>query len=126
MISLALVILAAIAKSVMDTLKFRFFKSVFDREGKWWYKYAEPKSWLRKWKNGDVKQGEAYWLSSTVLVFTTDIWHMCQMVMKTALIVAIFTYRPILTWYWDLAIFLIAFSLVFEIFFSKIWIKWKK
>jgi hypothetical protein len=33
-------------------------------------------SWTRKYKNGDVKQGEAFLFSSSILVFLTDAWHL--------------------------------------------------
>ncbi len=32
-------------------------------------------SWVNKWKNGDPKQGEKFFGSSTFLVWTTDGWH---------------------------------------------------
>lgn len=142
MVSIILIILAAIANSVMDCLKFRFYKSVFNQESKRWYGFVEPMSWLNKWKNRDVKQGEAYWLSSTVLVFTTDLWHLAQMIMITSFLVAIVVYDPLVHWgvdfnvfglsmevaidrLTDLVIFKVVFSLTFETFFSKI-LLWKK
>lgn len=33
-------------------------------------------SWTRKWKDGDKSQGEAFWGSSTILVFVTDGYHL--------------------------------------------------
>ena len=128
MTSLILIILAAIANSIMDTLKFRFKRSVFNKPGNWLFKYSEPLAWKRKWKNGDVKQGEAFWLSSTVLVWLTDLWHLMQMIMKLSFITAIICYKPLFEWYYDLIIYSVSFSLIFEIMFSKILIvkKWKK
>lgn len=120
MISLCFVILAGFSNSIMDTLKFRFFKSVLNNENAWYYKYVEPKSWQNKWKNRDNKQGEAFWLSSTVLVFITDLWHFAQMIMKLSFIAAIVFYQPMFTWYYDLVIYSVVFSLIFEISFSKI------
>ena len=38
-----------------------------------WHK---NKSWQNKWKNGDKKQGERFWLSSTFFVAQTDAWHL--------------------------------------------------
>ncbi len=43
---------------------------------------GNPKYWVKsvssnnKWKNGDPKQGEKFWLSSKQLVFLTDAWHL--------------------------------------------------
>jgi len=35
-------------------------------------------SWRNKWKNGDRSQGEKFLLSSTILVSTTDAYHMLR------------------------------------------------
>jgi len=38
-------------------------------------KWNPDETWRRKWKNGDKYQGEAFPLSSTLLVFTVDPYH---------------------------------------------------
>lgn len=43
-----------------------------------WFNGLE--SWQNKWKNGDPAQGEKFFLSSTVLAFTTDAPHASNMV----------------------------------------------
>jgi hypothetical protein len=126
MITLGFVILAAIANSIMDTLKFRFTRSVFNRPGSKLYNFSEPLSWKRKWKNKDSSQGEAFLFSSTILVFLTDLWHFAQMIMKLSFILGIVLYQPIFNWYYDLIIYSISFSIIFELNFSKFLITWKK
>ena len=76
-LSLAVMFLlfSSICNSVMDTLQFRFDNSVFARfEDR---SYWDPDiSWRNKWKDGDPTKGEKFLGSSTVLVFSTDAWHL--------------------------------------------------
>ncbi len=42
-------------------------------------KFWNPEnSWRNKWKDGDPFNGEKFFLSSTVLVFLTDGWHLLK------------------------------------------------
>ncbi|MBN1340747.1 MAG: hypothetical protein JXA03_15570 [Bacteroidales bacterium] len=117
---MALVIMAAVANSIMDTLKFRFTGSFFDRPA--WMRFCGPMSWKNKWKPGTTDK-ERFPGSSTLLVWTTDLWHLAQMAMKTAFILAIILYSPLVSWWADFIIYSIVFSLTFELFFSKVWKK---
>lgn len=74
----AIVSLASgVFEAVQDTVNFDFKNSIF--------KNKNPRLWCReysggnKWKNGDKAQGEKFFLSSTVLVWMTDIWHRMKM-----------------------------------------------
>lgn len=68
-LSIVFAILSGISKAVCD----------LSEEGKikgnpmFWHK---NKSWQNKWKNGDKKQGEKFWLSSRQLISLTDAWHL--------------------------------------------------
>jgi hypothetical protein len=68
-----LLAISATAKAIQDKLQFHFEDSVFSKLGNWW---NAKHSWKNKWKNGDKKQGEAFFLSSTLLVGLTDAWHL--------------------------------------------------
>lgn len=68
-----LLAISATAKAIQDKLQFHFDKSVFSKLGSWW---NTKDSWKNKWKNGDRKQGEKFFLSSTLLVGLTDAWHL--------------------------------------------------
>lgn len=117
-----LVILAAISKAVMDKLQFHFEKSRWWNKGKWW---NPAQSWELKWKNGDINQGERFWLSSTVLAWATDAWHFFQMLFLSSLQLAIaigLTREVVATTIWFLALKAL-FSLVFEVAFSKVFTK---
>jgi len=74
LLSSVLLISSGISKAISDKLQFHYHKSIFKK-----YKpvFWNPQiSWKNKWKNGDKKQGEKFFLSSTLLVFTTDAWHL--------------------------------------------------
>lgn len=73
-LSVVFAILAGVCKAITD----------LSEEGKikgnpiFWHKH---KSSANKWKNGDKKQGEKFWLSSTFLVAQTDAWHLFGAIM---------------------------------------------
>ena len=88
-VCLTLLLVSTSANAVMDVISFRYSTSVFAT----WPQHREwidPQvSWHRKWKNGDRAQGEAFPFSSTVLVATTDLWHLAKEVMLWTLMLAI-------------------------------------
>jgi len=52
-------------------------------------KYFNPtESWVAKYKNGDPMQGEAFWLSTSVLVPFTDFYHFTNMMDRTSFLCA--------------------------------------
>lgn len=68
------ILLAGASEAVMDKLQFHFNKSVFSNLK---HRFWNPKESSRnKWKNGDKSKGERFLFSSTLLVFTTDAWHL--------------------------------------------------
>lgn len=127
MLSILFIALAGICNAVMDIIQFKFSISIFNKytDLKQW---ADPKlSWRNKWKNGDPKQGENFPGSSTMFVWTTDLWHFAQSFMITFFCLAIVFYEP----FWpfpqgnldlllDLFILKFTFSISFEVFWSKI------
>ncbi len=68
-LSVVFSILSGISKAVMDLSE----ESKIKGNPLFWHK---NKSWQNKWKNGDKKQGEKFWLSSTFFVAQTDAWHL--------------------------------------------------
>jgi hypothetical protein len=115
-------ILAGIFNACMDVIDFHFDTSVFS---KWTgNKWIDPSiSWKNKWKNGDYTQGEKFLGSSTIFVFVTDLWHFLQFLMILAICFAIVVYHPLVVWWADILFLLAAYSITFEIFFSKILVK---
>jgi hypothetical protein len=45
----------------------------------WWLFIDTQASWNNKYKNGDPKQGPAFWGSTTVFVAFTDLWHLSNL-----------------------------------------------
>lgn len=129
MLTLTLIIIAAVFNSVMDTLKFRFQGSVFNRPKL--MKFFGPESWRNKWHtplppsrgDGSPKYKERFKFSSTILVFVTDGWHLAQFLFLKAMILGAVLYSPLVNCWVDFIIFSIVFSLTFELFYSRIWKK---
>ena len=70
-----LLFVSGMADGTAETLRVNYsdFKAVFPKAND---QYWNPSiSWHNKWKNGDIRQGEKFPLSSTALVFTTDGYH---------------------------------------------------
>jgi len=115
----SLIFVAAVSKAIMDKVRFHYSTSIFkDKNELFW---NPSKSWKNKWKNGDSTQGEKFWLSSTVLVFTTDAWHLFQMIFLTAIFLLPVCYIQVTPWkILDFILMKSMFTGVFEIFFGYI------
>ena len=125
MVSLILITLAAILNAAMDTINARYFTSVLYNP-KWpkFNQFTNPaESWKIKWKNGDRTQGEKFFGSSTFLVWTTDFWHLAKTIMLLCFALAIVCYTPIIHPLLDWIIYWIGFGTIFELFWSKIFLK---
>ena len=75
-LSVVFAILSGISKAVMDLSE----ESKIKGNPLFWHKH---KSSANKWKNGDKKQGEKFWLSSRQLVWITDAWHLFGVLFRT-------------------------------------------
>ena len=125
MVSLILITLAAIINAAMDTINARYFASIFYNP-KWskFNQFTNPNiSWQNKWKNGYRIQGEKFFGSSTFLVWTTDFWHLAKTIMLACFCIAIVTYSPVIHPVIDCIGYWIIFGIVFELFWSKVFIK---
>lgn len=105
-------ILAGIVNAVMDVISTHHTRSIFKvipRE------YADPAySWPNKYKNGDPNQGEKFFLSSTMLVPFTDMWHLCKAMMLVLLSMAVITYKPLFGGLIEAIIIYMVFTISFE------------
>lgn len=115
---------AAASNAVMDTISFRYEKSVFAAVGadRTWF---NPRvSWRNKWKGGDPARGEAFVGSSTVFVAFTDAWHTFKSLtifFVMAAVIAPFTAVFSMKWpLWVLVLvgLKILYGLVFESLFA--------
>jgi len=121
-ITVILMIFAGIFNACMDVLKTRYVISIF----RFWKnsQWINPAfSWKNKWKNGDIIQGEKFFGSTTFLVWLTDFWHLCKILMLLTISFAIVLYNPIIVWYIDFLILYMCFTIPFEIFYSIVLIK---
>lgn len=119
-ITIILIIISGIGKSIMDTLQFHYGGSIFTHNQSWW----NPKiTWKHKYKNDDYTQGPAFWGSTTYLVFLTDAWHFFQFLFLNSLFISIIIAIPFPFFnnIWDFIlsflIYRIIFGTVFEISF---------
>jgi hypothetical protein len=128
MISFILLTIAGFFNAIMDVLKTRYGTSIFNN-----FKNQKILDWVNpslandnKWKNGDIKQGEKFFGSSTFLVWITDLWHFSKMIMLILIMLAMVLYNP-----WtpflllDGLIYLLAFTITFEISYKYFFIDGK-
>ena len=119
MVSIILIILAAIFYSIQWTLQFHFDKSIFSKfkNQQWW---NPTLSFNNKWKNGDSKQGEKFFGSSTFLVWTTDAFHFFQMIFLTYIFLAISLNTHITPYFFlDFIILKGIFQTIFQLLFKN-------
>lgn len=122
MIALALITLAGVFKSLSDAIA----HGKIPYAGTWW---DWKEGWKAKWKDGDPKQGEAFFLSSTVLVSLSDGWHLFNMLQYTALFAALPFYAYFMAgrdWWWHVAavaVLRVAFGVAFEVCYRWVFTK---
>lgn len=125
---IVLLSIASIAKSIMDTINFRFEISVFSKiknkkQKNWW---DQKESWKNKYKDRDSRKGPAFWGSTTFFVWITDAWHFFQMINLTCYDIAIAIPIIVLldfSLYYILVIVIILKiwkSIIFELFWQKL------
>ena len=118
-----LIFIASIAKAVMDKVNFHFEGSIFNNKEKFKRIFWDSSiSWKNKWWNGDISKGEKFYLSSTILVFTTDAWNLFQSIMLFSLFIGLYFIFSGNTLYSNLIhlfITSIMFRLIFNFVFHK-------
>ena len=121
-ITLILIALAGICNAIMDVLKTKYNNSIFlNWRNQTWFKPSL--SWRNKWRNGDPSQGPKFFGSTTFLVFLTDFWHLSKFCMLMLISLALVFREPMFAWYIDFFIYYCTFTIIFEIFYSKVLIK---
>lgn len=114
-----LLILASFLKACMDRLKTNFWESIFfnikNMKIRNWF---DPNiSWQSKWKNGCPSQGEAFFGSSTFMVWVTDGWHFIQKLYLTVIFLMVILYHPFIGFWQDFLIMYFVFTVSFETFY---------
>ena len=124
--SVLMIVLATTTNAIMDKLAFHYHQSIFAQCPSLQQWLDPGVSWKNKWNHGDPAQGEAFFLSSTALVATTDAWHLCKALTILFILLAImapFTLLLDLRWtVWVLVLFglKLLYGIVFECFFSHV------
>lgn len=132
-LTIILVILSAIARAAGDVIQFRFDRSIFPDTD-----WTNPKvSWMRKYKS-DLKTPR-FPFSTTIFVWTTDLWHLLKMIELTAIQIAIAIHFPIVlvlvepmtmpVWLRigvDTLILNVITGIFFELFYARLLIKRNK
>jgi len=112
--------------SLMDVIATKWNSSILSNiKNPRIYKWTNPLSWQNKWKNGDYLQGEKFWGSSTIFVWTTDLWHFAKLFMLIILCSSIITYTPFINVWVDALILFLTFTGTFQLFYGKILMKRK-
>ncbi len=91
MITIALIMLAAIFNAAMDVVTHHYQASVFSLLHKEEHYYNPEYSWMNKYINGDPMQGRTkwFWGMFNIHVAFTDFWHLMKSLMVVCLISAI-------------------------------------
>ena len=115
-----LICIAAISNAVMDILKDKFQKSVFQNynENFW----NPSKSYLNKYIDRDDSKGRKYpsWLSGIMDSFS-DVWHIAKLIMIICIIIGFCLTK---TFSWQNLIYCwLIWGSTFWIFYNKIFIK---
>ena len=129
MVSIIFFILAGICNAVIDKINFHWDESIF--KGSRFEQWANPAvSYRNKWKNhSNSLGGERFPGSSTIFVWTTDLWHFAQSFMILFFILGGLFYEgglvTVFDPFWvntliDFILFKLVFSLTFELFWSTI------
>ena len=87
MITLILILIAAICMAVQDKIAHHFEKSVFSKLNPLFWNPNE--SWRNKYKNGDPSQGPKFLGSTSIFAWTTDAWHLFKTLSWTAIEAAV-------------------------------------
>jgi fatty acid desaturase len=110
-------IVAAFAKMIMDKLQFHFSSSVFSLLPN--QQFWDPKlSHRNKYKDGKKENGPRFPLATTVLVFTTDAWHLAQFVFLNSMF-AVLSIPFVLVKIWLVPVVFISTSITFRVIFEK-------
>ena len=118
-VSLIFFMLAGIAEGIMDTLQFRFYKSVFKSQDQMFWN--PDLSWQNKWKQGDPKFGPKFFGASTFLVFTTDAWHLFKWTRNRMIDLGIYSLVYDIEYSWLIVIiFAVGRSMLFEYTFRNL------
>ncbi len=119
-LTVILLIVSFSAKAAKDTLNFHCRKSIFKNLNMY---YWDPSlSWANKYKNSYTSEPR-FFLSTTLLVFLTDAYHLFQFISLNSWVLALAINIETFAWYWNFIGIRIIYMIVFNLMFDKILIK---
>lgn len=128
MISLVLVVLAAVCNAVMDVLQFHFRSSIFENYNrKWWDPAISWKNKYEYWDNYLRKRKKINIFNLLYInypIFLTDAWHFFKSSMVVLLGLAIVFYTPVINIYIDIILIGLVWNMFFLIFYKKFFRKY--
>ena len=105
--------LAGIFNAAMDVASFYWHESVFNNGNEKFAHFTNPKmSWMNKYKDFDPEKGPKFPGSTTIFVWTTDLWHLCKSLMLLCFAFAILFYTPASLTSWTLVDFAINLTII--------------
>jgi len=115
-LSIILFLLSAGFEAAMDFLQFRYIKRN--------YFWNPQLSWMNKWDYSRVPRREKFPLSSTVLVFLTDGWHLMKWCRNRCIdgMIFIVTLNTFDVWdaFWITIAIRSMYGIIFEFLFRKL------
>lgn len=132
MTTILLMVLAGMLNAVMDKLDFNYSTSIFKNLNPLFWDMSI--SWKNQWEQPMVppynywyyfglytpRYQEHYPYSNTILVFTTDAWHLAKALMILCICLSIVFYQPMFGWAIDAFICYCAFTVTFTYFYEKV------
>lgn len=131
MVSLIILIFGTFWETSMDLIgtEHNYRRSIWNRVANYFDRTNRPYlgqrfwdknvAWRNKWKNGDPEQGEAFFLSSTMLSYLTDGWHLTKFFWMLHLFSVIVHYEPITPYpIVDMLIFYYSFGITHSFLFK--------
>ena len=123
-VAFILLIVSGASKAVMDKVSFHYEESIFNRfkSHNWNPVYSSGNKYVIRYKILNNKVWR--FLKRTVFVWTTDAWHLFQMIKQITLTVGMLLLGFYSKEWWDLTLFwvlgYVVYTTIFEVFFSKI------
>ena len=126
-ILILLTVLSGISKAITDVSALTTIKDKLSQWGLGWWKKSYSSN--NKYKNLDPAQGERFFLSTTLLVFLTDAWHLFGFLQELFMGIVIFMIAFNFSWKFALILFTCLYFLrqiVFELVYRYLKTKYNR
>jgi len=131
-VSIILLVLSSLSKSLMDVLSFRFQRLRIKLPSQYWdpiissnnkntFQIKAPTFFPNVLKTLWYKS--VRWLFRNTLVFITDGWHLSQFIFLNTLFFSLVTYQPIVNLLVDFLIYRGIFGIIFFLTYNHIYVK---